>query len=132
MVSYDLAVAYRIYPKVSPPARNLPFGDDKFRQAEICLRSFKNSLGSLRVKLWAILDGCPEEYRALFERYFSPENLVLLETKRIGNRATYAKQLDILLSQSDSEFVYLAEDDYLYLPDGFPLLLSFLRDGDGV
>lgn len=56
---YDLAVAYRIYPKVSKPARSLPFGDDKYQLSEACLKSFKESLGSLRVKLWALLDGCP-------------------------------------------------------------------------
>ncbi len=128
---YDVAVAYRIYPKVAKPAQSLPFGDDKLRQAEICLRSFRNSLGSLRVKLWAILDGCPEEYRALFERYFASEDLVLLEVNGIGNRATYAKQLEILLAQRDAEYVYFAEDDYLYLPDQFPLMLHFLHDAQG-
>jgi len=130
--SYDLCVAYRIYPKVSKPAQSLPFGDDKLRQAEICLRSFRNSLGSLRVKLWAILDGCPSDYHELFERYFAPEDLVLIELSGVGNRATYGKQLDILVSQNDAEFVYFAEDDYLYVPDGFPLLLKFLRDGENV
>jgi hypothetical protein len=126
--SYDLAVAYRIYPKVSQPAQGLPFGDDKLRQAEICLRSFRNSLGSLRVKVWTILDGCPKEYRTLFERYFPSEDLVFVEVNGIGNAATYAKQLDILLSQQEAEMVYLAEDDYFYLPDQFPLMLRFLRE----
>jgi hypothetical protein len=129
---YDLAVAYRIYPKVAKPAQNLPFGDDKLRQAEICLRSFRNSLGSLRVKIWAILDGCPEEYRALFQRYFAPEDLVLVEVNGIGNRATYGKQLEILVSQRDAEYVYFAEDDYLYLADQFSRMLHFLREGRGV
>lgn len=130
--SYDLAVAYRIYPKVSKPARNLPFGDDKLKQAEICLRSFRNSLGSLRVKVWAILDSCPEEYRTLFERYFSADNLVIVNLNSAGNKATFAKQLEILLAQRDAESVYVAEDDYLYLPHQFPLLLDFLRSGPGV
>ena len=129
---YDLAVAYRIYPKVAKPAQSLPFGDDKLRQAEICLRSFRNSLGSLRVKVWAILDGCPAEYRALFERYFAPRDLVLVEVNAIGNRATYGKQLEILLSQRDAEYVYFAEDDYFYLPDQFELMLKFLREGQSV
>jgi len=129
---YDLAVAYRIYPKVAKPAQSLPFGDDKLQQAEICLRTFRNSLGSLRVKIWAILDGCPGEYRELFKRYFAPENLVLIEVNGIGNRATYAKQMEILLAQHDAEYVYFAEDDYLYLADQFPLMLNFLREGQGV
>jgi hypothetical protein len=127
--NYDLAVAYRICPYVSGPAKGLPFSDDKLRQAEIFLRSFKNSFGSLRVKIWAILDGCPEEYHALFDRYFSAKDLVLIDLNGVGNQATFAKQIEILLSQRDSEFVYFAEDDYLYLPDQFQLMLGFLRDG---
>lgn len=129
---YDIAVAYRIYPRVSKPAQSLPYADDKLRQAEICLRSFRNSLGSLRVKIWAILDGCPEAYQELFNRYFAPEDLTIVEVGGIGNHATYAKQLDILLSQSDAEAVYLAEDDYLYLPGHFPLMFRFLYEGRGV
>lgn len=68
----------------------------------------------------------------LFERYFAANNLVFVELRGIGNRATYGRQLDILLSQRDAEFVYLAEDDYVYLPGQFSLLLKFLRDGKNV
>jgi hypothetical protein len=125
---YDVAVAYRIYPKVSKLAQSLPFGDDKLRQAEICLRSFRNSLGTLRVKIWAILDGCPEEYRELFDRYFAREDLVFIDLPGVGNQATYSKQMDILLSQQDADLVYFAEDDYLYLPDEFPRMVTFLCD----
>jgi hypothetical protein len=125
---YDLAVAYRICPQVSRPALSLPFADDKLRQAEIFLRSFRNSLGSLRVKVWAILDECPQEYHALFDRYFAAEDLVLVDLHGAGNQATFTKQMDILLSQRDAEFVYFAEDDYLYLPSQFQLMLRFLRD----
>jgi hypothetical protein len=130
--AYDLAIAYRIYPKVSEPAQSLPFGDDKLRQAEVCLRSFRASLGSLRVKLWAILDGCPPEYYDLFQRYFGPEELVLLEFDRIGNRATYAKQMEILLAQTDADLVYFSEDDYFYLADQFPRMVNFIRERDDV
>jgi len=130
--SYDLAVAYRIYPQVSKPARSLPLAEDKLRLAEICLRSFRNSLGSLRVKVWAILDGCPNGYRELFERYFAQEDLVFVDLPGVGNQATFGKQIDILLSQCEADFVYFAEDDYLYLPDQFPLMLNFLLGGKNV
>ena len=129
---YDLAVAYRIYPMVSKPALSLPFGDDKLRLADICLRSFKNSLGSLRVKVWAILDGCPKEYRDLFERYFATEDLVFIDLPGVGNRATFNKQIDVLLSQGEVDLVYFAEDDYVYLPGQFPLMLDFLHNGKDV
>ena len=130
--SYDLAVAYRIYPGVSRPAQTLPFGDDKLKQAEVCLRSLRNSLGSLRVKMWAILDGCSAEYRSLFERYFPVRDLTFISLDAAGNRATYTKQIEILLTQQDAEYVFFAEDDYFYLPDQFTLMLKFLRDRQDV
>lgn len=127
MSSYDLAIAYRIYPKVAKSAIGLPFSEDKLRLSEICLRSLKESLGGLRVKLWVLLDGCPEEYARLFEKYFDAKDLVLLPLPGVGNLATFGKQIDILLDQKESELVYFAEDDYLYLPNQFPQMLDFLR-----
>ena len=126
MSSYDLAVAYRIYPKVSKPSLGLPFSDDKLRLAEICLRSFKQSLGNLRVKIWAILDGCPESFADLFRKYFDPDDLVLVPLPSVGNHATFGKQIDILLNQTDSDFVYFAEDDYVYLTNQFAKMISFM------
>ena len=61
---YDVAVAYRIYPKVSraPPV----FADDKYQLSELCLKSFRDSLGSLKVKMFVLLDNCPPSYEDLF------------------------------------------------------------------
>ena len=75
---YDLAIAYRIYPKMATPAQGLPFSDDKLKLSEVCLQSFKKSLGNLRVKLWVLLDGCPNEYADLFKKYFGDDELVLV------------------------------------------------------
>jgi hypothetical protein len=129
MPNYDLAIAYRIYPKVAKPAAGLPFSDDKLKLAEVCLRSFKESLGDLRVKIWALLDDCPQEYSVLFQNYFRPQDLVLVPLPGIGNQATFGKQMEILQQQEDSDLVYFAEDDYVYLPDQFSRLLQFLREG---
>jgi hypothetical protein len=127
MSSCDLAVAYRIYPKVAKAALGLPFSDDKLRMSEICLRSFKESLGALRVKLWVLLDGCSDEYADLFRKYFEPQELVLVPLPGVGNQATFAKQVEILLGQEDSDLVYFAEDDYVYLPNKFPCMVEFLQ-----
>lgn len=132
MPNYDLAVAYRIYPKVARPAIGLPFTADKLQMSEICLRSFKESLGHLRVKLWALLDGCPDEYADIFRKYFDDKDLVLRPLPGIGNQATFGKQIDILLEQEESELVYFAEDDYFYLPKQFPYMVDFLRDHEDV
>lgn len=129
---YDLAVAYRIYPKVAKPALGLPFSDDKARLAEVCLRSFRRSLGSLRVKVWVLLDGCPPEYADIFRRYFDEEDLVLIPLAGIGNYGTFNKQIEILSRQNDSELIYFAEDDYFYLPDQLRLMLDFLQAHDDV
>ena len=64
--SYDLAVAYRIYPESFRPSRPPIFAEDKFKLAELCFKSFKGSLGGLRVKLWVLLNNCPPEYEAMF------------------------------------------------------------------
>jgi hypothetical protein len=122
---YDLAVAYRIYPKVSKiPAA---FPDSKLKLASLCLRSFRRSLGPLRAKIFALLDGCPPEFERLFRDCFDPEDLELIRLQGIGNQATFVRQIEILLEQDASPIVYFAEDDYFYLPNQFSRVLSFLH-----
>jgi hypothetical protein len=124
---YDVAIAYRIYPKVAKPAIGLPFSDDKYRLSEVCLQSLRRSLGSMRARIWVLLDGCPPHYADLFRKYFNPEDLVLLPLQGIGNYQTFNRQIEILLGQNDAELIYFAEDDYFYLPDQFHLMTDFLQ-----
>lgn len=124
---YDLAVVYRIYPKMAKPALGLPFSDDKLRLSEVCLRSFRAALGTLRVKMWVLLDGCPPEYAEMFQRHFAAEDLVLLPLEGIGNYQTFLRQIEILLQQDDAELIYFAEDDYFYLPGQFHRMVDFIR-----
>ena len=128
--NYDLAVAYRIYPKVSktPPI----YADDKLKLSEICLKSLINSLDNLKVKFWIILDNCPSVYMDMFKKYIPNENLELINLDGAGNAKTFGKQMDILLVQNDSEYVYFAEDDYFYLPKQFGLMLEFMKKNNGV
>lgn len=128
----DLAIAYRIYPKVADGAIGLPFSEDKFRLSEVGLRSLKDALGSLRVKLWVLLDGCPTEYEDLFRKYFDKTDLELIALPGVGNQATFAKQIEILLHQQESEIVYFAEDDYFYLPGQFRGMMDFLLAHENV
>ncbi|MFX1308523.1 MAG: glycosyltransferase family 2 protein [Promethearchaeota archaeon] len=123
---YDLAVAYRIYPKVSgtPPI----LANDKYNLAKICLKSFKACLGDLKVKIYALLDKCPKQYEKLFENSFEKEDLKIIRLNGIGNKGTFNLQLKILLEQNDSDFVYFAEDDYYYLSDQFKKMILFLKN----
>ena len=127
MRRYDVAVAYRIYPKLSSPAAALAMAGDKYQISDLCLRSFKESLGGLRTKLWVLLDGCPPSYRELFLQYFAAEDLVFINLDHVGNHATFETQINVLLTQQDAEFVYFAEDDYFYLPQQFSRLVRFLE-----
>lgn len=127
---YDLAVAYRIYPKVSktPPV----FNDNKLKLSELCLKSFKNSLGSMKVKIWAILDNCPQEYEELFKKYFDEKDLEIINLPGIGNRGTIKKQVQILTEQNVSKIVYFAEDDYFYLSNQFETIVNFIKNNKNV
>jgi hypothetical protein len=127
---YDLAIAYRIYPRITKPVVGYP--DDKLKLSELCLLTLKEALGSLKVKLWVLLDKCPEEYTLLFQKYFPAEDLRLIHLKGIGNQATFGLQIYILTHQTDAEFVYFAEDDYFFLPDAFPRMLSLMRHNSDV
>lgn len=122
---YDLAVAYRIYPKVSKDPGI--YQNDKLKLSEFALKSFKNSLSGLKVKMFVLLDNCPPEYTELFQKYFAPEDLELLSFNGVGNAETFKKQIEILESQNYSENIYFAEDDYFYKKNGFGEALKFFE-----
>jgi len=126
----DIAIVYRIHPKVSKTP--LVFADDKYRLAETCLRSLKAGLNGLEVKIWALLDNCPPRYQKLFESLFSPEELVCESLPGVGNTGTFARQIEILCTQTDSELVYFAEDDYFYLPDRLVELVGLMRENQEI
>lgn len=129
---YDLAVAYRIYPKVSGAGQGMPYGDNKLVQAEVCLCSFVESLGKLRAKIFVLLDGCPEDYEPMVRRHIAAEDLEVLHLDGIGNHGTFGLQIDLLLRQGDSDIVYFAEDDYFYIANQFEKMVKFLSGGEGV
>jgi len=125
MPDYDLAVAYRIYPKVS---KNPPiFKNDKYQLAEFCLKSFKESLGKLRPKMFVILDGCPSGYEDLFRKYFDDLDLEFIRVAGIGNHKTFMLQIKTLMEQEYSDIIYFAEDDYYYMPDQFRDMLDLIH-----
>jgi len=127
--NYDLAVAYRIYPKVSTSCGSHPpiFREDKLKLSELCLTSFKNSLGGLRVKLWVTLNACPVEYEEMIRRVWGSEDLILLRFPGVSMSVTLGEAARILREQNDAEIVYFSDDDYFYLPGQFRLAVDFLK-----
>lgn len=125
---FDLAVAYRVYPGISK--RPAVFPTDKRALAEYAVRSFAQGLEGLRAKIWVILDGCPPEYEKIFRTAMGPESghtLVFVPTPSLGNAATFQMQIELLLEQEDSPFVYFAEDDYAYRTGAIRAGLEFLK-----
>ncbi|GAG88924.1 unnamed protein product, partial [marine sediment metagenome] len=59
----------------------------------------------------------------LFKEYFNEKDLEIIKPHGIGNQATFDLQLEALLKQNNSEFVYFAEDDYFFLPIKFKKML---------
>ena len=124
--TYDVAAAYKIYYKMS---RNPPpiFPDNKFKLAELCFQSFKNSLTGLRVKLWLILNDCPPEYEAMIRRVWGSDALTIITFPGVGNMVTLTQQVRDLIAQTDAEIVCMCDDDYFYLPGQFHRAVDFLR-----
>jgi hypothetical protein len=125
-MKYDLVIAYRIYPGIAkvPPV----YQNDKYNLSRLCLKSFKNSLSGLSFKIYVLLDNCPDEYENLFTDNFDKKNLEILKLNNYGNKKTFKKQLDILLSQKDSDIVYFAEDDYFYI-EKMKNMIDLLKSG---
>lgn len=124
--NYDLAAVFRVYPK---PSRTAPpmFGNDKFKLVELCFKSFKDSLSSMRVKLWILVDSCPPEYEVMFRRIWASDDLVFVRFQGITASAALREQIRILTGQTDANIVYCTEDDYFYLPGQFKLAVDFLN-----
>lgn len=125
MKQYDIAIVYRIYPAVSkvPPI----YSDDKFNLSKLCLKSFANSLKNLKPYIWILLDGCPIEYEELFREELEGFDFQILNLNSMGNQKTFSKQMDILLEQEKSDYVYFAEDDYFYFEDAFQKMLEAIK-----
>jgi len=129
-MSYDIVIAYRIYPKISKTPFYYP--TDKFKLASLALHSFRNAFGELNVKLFVLLDSCPDEYHRLFQDLFPQRDLELISLNKAGNHKTYEKQVDILSGQNDAEVVYFAEDDYLYKPGSLETAFQFFTSAPDI
>lgn len=127
MNNYDLAIVYRIYPKVSkvPPI----YSDDKLKLSELCLKSFSDSVRKIKPKIWVLLDNCPKEYFDLFDKHLYGLDYELLDLPFTGNAGTFSKQAEILINRADSDLVYFAEDDYFYLENAFEKMLNAFQCG---
>lgn len=122
----DLAIAYRVYPKVSKEP--IAHSTDKFRLAELGLASLKRATEGLDVAFYAIVDGCPHDYVQLVTRYFPEAEIACVDG--VGNSRTFAMQMEWLCTQQAADMVYLAEDDYFYTGQ-LAWMIAWLKMGRG-
>ncbi len=129
---YTLTIAHRVCPEFSKTAIGFTTKLDLVRATT---DSISKAVGKIkgRIRFCVILDGCSSEYRRIFELFFpvgGNTDLEIIQTSAVGNLKTYAKQLDVLLSANETEFVYFSEDDYLYTPDAFLAMIDFMRESE--
>ncbi len=122
---FDLAVCYRIYPRVS--ANPILGFTDKLALVQLNLETFREAIGNLKIKMWVLLDNCPPAYPELVKSILPHTPMELIELAGEGNGATFTRQSDILAGQREADLVYFAEDDYLYLPGSLEQAVTFLR-----
>ena len=128
-MNYDIVIAHRVSPALSKTSVGFTTKRDL-----VCstTRSLAEALERFdgRIRHIVILDGCPPEYEAVFRRFFPDSGAVRMDfvrTPEIGNQATFAKQIEVLLAAEDADLVYFSEDDYLYAPDAFKAMAEFIR-----
>lgn len=131
----DMKVFYRIYPG-KPDDR--PFANgEKDRLMGVCLTSFLESClqAKANIQLHVLLDGCPFSWKDAVHRIvrsYSCEGLIqytIDDLGGIGNKPSFLKQLEMALDGRSNEFVYFAEDDYLYRPEAIGRMVGIAGIG---
>jgi hypothetical protein len=125
MNNFDLAIALRVYPQISKqPLGNF---ETKFDLFKVGFKSLLASLGPIHAKFYVILDSCDKSYEAFISGLIPAHNLQIEKVDKAGNAKTFLMQLQWLQNQSDTEMVFVAEDDYLYQPGMFGRMLDLIK-----
>ena len=128
-----MKVYYRIYPGKPD---NRPFADgDKLSLVQRCLRSFMASVAVADVHITFLMDNCPVSWwlavHDIVHPYFhiGTVRYSIVELDGIGNKPSFLKQLEMALDDPCDEFVYFAEDDYLYQPEAIGRMMGIAGIG---
>lgn len=127
---YDISIVYRIYPGVSKDP--IIHSDNKLELSKVAIKSFRNSFGSLNPKIWILLDNCTDEYKEIFKTNLEGYQFEFIDLAGVGGYETFKMQVNILLNQSESDFIYFAEDDYVFLPNALENSLKFMKENNFV
>ena len=108
-----ILVALRIYPgKVKRPIRSYP--TKKIELVSLSIEQLRKSLKKYDYKIVLINDGFNEADLSLILASKRSDILEIINTGGIGNFATFELQITKLLENPEFNYLYFAEDDYLY------------------
>lgn len=125
---YDLVIALRTYTGSKISRSRAIYKENKYALVDLCLKSLKDSLGSLKVKFFALLDSCPPKWEEIFRKYFKMEDLEIINLNRAGEIGSIRIAFDILLEQNYSNIIFMAEDDYFYISNQFEKMIQFINN----
>lgn len=116
-------ICLRVYPGIAEKQK--VFSDEKITIYQKSLRSLVAAVGNAKVQYHILFDACPPEYTTITETILSwcAYEIDKYPTTQ-GNATTFLRQLEMLVA-AESDIVYFAEDDYLYLPSSIE---KFLHD----
>lgn len=130
-MKYDLTIALRAYPGII--ARQQVFCDDKFTLYKKSLQSCIQWLGNLKCFIYILLDNCPLEYLSYTKDALQDiDHEIINYDHKQGNAQTFAKQVELLSTQSHSEIVFFLEDDYIHLPWSIQQFVHMMQDNPNV
>lgn len=123
--NYDVAIALRVYPGISKQ----PIGNfrSKLEMFQVNLHSLLLALENTRAFFYLILDGCDQRFEDFARSRIGEANIEIDRRNGIGNEKTFLLQIEWLLKQTYSEFLFFAEDDYVYQPGTFGPMLKLLE-----
>lgn len=121
-----ILVALRIYPG-NTKIPSIIFPNDKMKLVTHSLRQLRYALKGYDYKIIIINDGFPENCLESIIGCNKSDLLDIINTEKIGNHATFELQIDKLLEHQEYNYLYFAEDDYLYKGDFVSVNLEMLK-----
>jgi hypothetical protein len=100
------------------------FQEDKFKQNELCLRSFVSAYKELKPKIIFILDKCDGRYNEMIDRIVPFDKDIHMTD--LGINETALLQWD--MANNQDEDILFQESDYFYRPNTGQILLDGLNE----
>ena len=124
----DVTVVFRTYPKISKQ----PLFSVVDKKDLVCRSLVSLLAGNLQLRIYChiLFDSCDDDYVKVVERAAAAyANVRSVRLERAGNAETFALQFQIALRPDSAQFVYFAEDDYLYRPGALQTMVEFAARG---